>query len=162
MLERSRSSVTIVSDSHLFQKPECRACVIRLLRFAVLLLAQEAPVDPRWLPARDVLFKVVFEVGQDSFWPGGQIYTPNFFAFTPDRIRKAWKLPLLAEAELWAPKAMSYNCTGIPTGAPFVADTFSPDAFRFLVFKSAEIYAAVGPFVPGSFVDISLSQYATA
>jgi hypothetical protein len=35
-----------------------------------------------------------------------------------------------------------------------------PDAFGFLVFKSVEVHAAVGPFVPGSSADISLSQSA--
>jgi hypothetical protein len=46
ILERSGSSFTVLHDSHLFQKPECHACAIRLLPFAVLLLAQDAAADP--------------------------------------------------------------------------------------------------------------------
>jgi hypothetical protein len=160
MLERSGSSITVVSDSHLIQKPECRACTIRLLCFAVLLLAQDAPADPRWLPARDVLFKVVSEVGLESSQSVGQICAPEFLAFALDRIQEAWKVPSIVEAELWTPKAMSYNCAGIPAGTPFVAHTSSLDAFEFLIFKSADVHAAVGPFVPGSSTDISLLQSA--
>jgi hypothetical protein len=159
MLELPGSSVIVVSDPHLFQKPKCRACTIRL-RFAVFLLAQDAPADLRWLPTRDVLCKVVSEVGSDSSWPVGQTCTPDFFAFALDRIREAWKVSLMTEAELWAPKAMSYNSAAIPAGDPFVAHASSPDAFGFLVFKLAEVHAAVGPFVPGSSADISLSQSA--
>jgi hypothetical protein len=80
---------------------------MRLLRFAVLLLAQDAPGDPRWLPTRNVLFKVVSEVGLDPSWPVGHIYTPDCLPFALNRIREAWKVPSMLEAELWAPKAMS-------------------------------------------------------
>jgi hypothetical protein len=90
----------------------------------------------------------------------GQICTTDFLAFALDRIHEAWKMPSMAEAELWAPKVMSYNCVGIPTGALFVAHASSPNAFGFLIFKSAEFHAAVDPFVPGSSADISLSQSA--
>jgi hypothetical protein len=158
MLERFGSSITVVPDSHLFQKPECRACAIRLLRFAVLFLGQDAPAHPRWLPARDVLFKAVSEVGPDSSWPVGQICRPDFLAFALDRIREALKAPSMAEAELWAPKAMSYNCGGFPPALRSWRMPPSPTRSGFLVFKSAEVHATVGPFVPGSSADISLLQ----
>jgi hypothetical protein len=121
MLERSGWSITVLFDSPVFQTTECRSCAIRLLRLAVLLFAQNAPADLQWLPAWDALFKVSSEAGPDLSWSVGQICTPNFFAFALYRIREAWKVPSMAEAELWAPKAMSHNCEGILDGAPFVA-----------------------------------------
>jgi hypothetical protein len=72
----------------------------RTIRPAVLPLAPEAPADPRWLPARDVLFEVVSELDPDSSWPVGQICTPNFLAFALDRIHEAWKVPSMSEVEL--------------------------------------------------------------
>jgi hypothetical protein len=90
----------------------------------------------------------------------GHICRPDFLVFALDRIHEAWKVPSMAEAELWAPKPISYNSVRIPAGAPFVAHASSLDTFRFLVFKPAEFHATIGPFVPGSSADISLSQSA--
>jgi hypothetical protein len=87
------------------------------------------------------------------------ICTPDFLAFEPNGIREAWKVRLMVEAGLWA---RSYNCAGIPAGAPFVMHASSFYTFRFLVFKSAEVRAAVGTFVPDNSSGISLSQSALA
>jgi hypothetical protein len=84
-----------------------------------------------------------------------QICTPDFLAFALDRIPEAWKVSSIVSTELWAPKVMSYNCAGIPAGAPFVAD-----AFGFLIFEPGEVQAAIGPFVLGSSAGIALSQSA--
>jgi hypothetical protein len=91
---------------------------------------------------------------------GHPFQSAEFLAFAVDRIRKAWNVSSMAEAELEMPKAMSYNCAEILVGALFVAHSSSVDAFGFLFFKSAKLYAAGGPFGPGSSAEISLSQSA--
>jgi hypothetical protein len=128
-----------------------------LLHFAVLLFAQERPpIRGGCSPGRP--FQGGIRSRPRLVWLVGQTWTPDFLAFVLDRIREALKVPSMVKTELSAPKAMSCNCAGIPAGAPFVARASSPEVFGFLVSKSAEVWAAVGPFVPGSSADSSLSQ----